>query len=50
MWERQPMLDLANETQIVGYRHRGFWKAMDTMRDKEELEKLWETNPIWKTW
>jgi glucose-1-phosphate cytidylyltransferase len=44
------MLDLASDTQIVGYRHRGFWKAMDTMRDKEELEKLWETNPIWKSW
>ena len=50
MWERQPMLDLASDTQIVGYRHRGFWKAMDTMRDKEELEKLWETKPIWKSW
>jgi glucose-1-phosphate cytidylyltransferase len=50
MWERQPMYDLAANQQIVGFRHRGFWKCMDTLRDKEELEKLWETNPIWKTW
>jgi glucose-1-phosphate cytidylyltransferase len=50
MWERQPMYDLAQEKQIVGYRHRGFWKCMDTMRDKEELEKLWLTNPLWKKW
>ncbi len=50
MWERQPMYDLAKDHQIVGYRHRGFWKCMDTMRDKEELEKLWDTNPVWKKW
>ncbi len=50
MWERQPMYDLAADQQIVGFRHRGFWKCMDTMRDKEELEKLWEQNPIWKKW
>lgn len=50
MWERQPLHDLANDKQIVGYKHRGFWKCMDTMRDKEELEKLWQTNPLWKKW
>ncbi len=50
MWERQPLHDLANEKQVVGYRHRGFWKCMDTLRDKEELEHLWQTNPLWKTW
>jgi glucose-1-phosphate cytidylyltransferase len=50
MWERQPMYDLATNKQIAGFRHRGFWKCMDTMRDKEELEHLWQTNPIWKKW
>lgn len=50
MWERQPMYDLARDRQIAGYRHRGFWKCMDTMRDKEELEKLWQTKPLWKSW
>lgn len=50
MWERQPMYDLAAKQQISAYRHRGFWKCMDTLRDKEELEKMWQTNPLWKTW
>lgn len=50
MWERQPLHDLAQDKQIVGYRHKGFWKCMDTMRDKEELEKMWQTNPLWKKW
>ena len=50
MWERQPLYDLARDRQLCGYRYRGFWKCMDTMRDKEDLEKLWETNPLWKTW
>jgi glucose-1-phosphate cytidylyltransferase len=50
MWERQPMHDLANNKQIVGYKHKGFWRCMDTMRDKEDLEHLWNTNPIWKKW
>jgi len=44
MWERQPMDDLAKEGQIAAYKHHGFWKAMDTLRDKEELEGLWEKN------
>ncbi len=50
MWERQPMFDLASEKQLVGYRHQGFWKCMDTMRDKEELEFDWLNNPLWKKW
>lgn len=50
MWERQPLYDLAQAKQVGGYRHRGFWKCMDTLRDKEDLEKMWQTNPAWKTW
>ncbi|MBP6455498.1 MAG: glucose-1-phosphate cytidylyltransferase [Chitinophagaceae bacterium] len=50
MWERQPMFDLASEKQLVGYKHQGFWKCMDTMRDKEELEFDWLNNPLWKKW
>ncbi len=42
MWERQPMDDLARDGQIAAYKHNDFWKAMDTLRDKEELEALWE--------
>ena len=50
MWERQPMFDLASNKQLVGYKHHGFWKCMDTMRDKEELEYDWLNNPLWKKW
>lgn len=49
MWERQPMDDLARDGQIAAYRHNDFWKAMDTLRDKEELESLWESGGApWK--
>lgn len=49
MWERQPMDDLARDGQIAAYRHNDFWKAMDTLRDKEELEGLWESGAApWK--
>jgi len=50
MWERQPMDDLAREGQIAAYRHHDFWKAMDTLRDREELERMWEEDPLWKKW
>jgi glucose-1-phosphate cytidylyltransferase len=49
MWERQPLDDLARDGQIAAYRHNDFWKAMDTLRDKEELETMWEKgNAPWK--
>lgn len=49
MWERQPMDDLARDGQIAAYKHNDFWKAMDTLRDKEELEAMWEGgNAPWK--
>lgn len=50
MWERAPMDDLARDRQIGAYRHHNFWKCMDTLRDKEELEHLWHTDPLWKKW
>lgn len=50
MWERYPMDELAAARQIAAYKHNDFWKCMDTLRDKEELEHLWETNPTWKNW
>jgi glucose-1-phosphate cytidylyltransferase len=50
MWERQPMNDLAADKQIAAYKHHNFWKCMDTIRDKEELELLWQTEPLWKKW
>lgn len=50
MWERQPMFDLAKDGQIAAYKHHDFWKCMDTLREKEELEEMWQHNPIWKVW
>lgn len=50
MWERYPMDEMAKDHQIIAYKHHNFWKCMDTVRDKEELEHLWQTEPIWKKW
>lgn len=50
MWERQPMNDLAKDAQIAAYRHHGFWKCMDTIREKEELEEMWVKGAAWKNW
>ncbi len=50
MWEREPMDKLAAARQIGAYKHHDFWKCMDTLRDKEELEHMWQTDPIWKKW
>ncbi len=50
-WERQPLDNLAREGQLSAYRHRGFWRPMDTLRDKTELENQWATgNAPWKMW
>jgi glucose-1-phosphate cytidylyltransferase len=48
MWERQPLDDLARDGQIAAYRHHDFWKCMDTLRDKEELEQLWHDGAPWR--
>jgi glucose-1-phosphate cytidylyltransferase len=50
MWEQGPMPALTRDGQLVAYRHQGFWKCMDILRDKVEFEALWETNPKWKKW
>ena len=51
MWEDEPLESLANDNQLVAFRHRGFWKCMDALRDKIELEDLWKNNEArWKVW
>lgn len=51
MWEREPLERLSSAGQLSAYRHTGFWKAMDTLRDKERLEELWkQPAPPWKIW
>lgn len=50
-WESAPLTSLAITEDLMVYRHRGFWQAMDTLRDKNHLESLWATgNPPWKVW
>jgi glucose-1-phosphate cytidylyltransferase len=51
MWEDDPLEQLTANRELVAYRHMGFWKCMDALRDKLELEHLWQTgNAKWKTW
>ena len=50
-WEVVPLAEIAADSQLATYRHDGFWKCMDAMRDKIELEELWETGKaVWKIW
>lgn len=49
--EADTMERLAQDGQLAAYRHDGFWQCMDTLRDKRQLEALWEGgNPPWRTW
>ncbi len=51
MWEDEPLEKLTNDHQLAAYRHKGFWKPMDALRDKIELESLWQNNKAkWKIW
>ena len=50
-WERGPMTKLALDGQLSAYKHLGFWKPMDTIRDKIELQNLWDGGKApWKIW
>lgn len=49
--EREPLEKISNMNQLGVYKHEGFWQAMDTIREKEYLERLWEQNKApWKVW
>ena len=51
VWERGPMESLAREGNLSAYIHRGFWHAMDTLRDKNYLEEVWSSGRApWKIW
>lgn len=48
-WEKEPLEALASDGKLASYKHEGFWKCMDTLRDKNELEYLWRSgNAPWK--
>ncbi len=51
MWEDNPMKNLVKDQQLNAYKHQGFWKCMDILRDKVELEEMWDSgNAPWKIW
>lgn len=51
IFEKEPMENIAAEGQMVAFKHHGFWKPMDTLRDKQELEADWQTGKApWKIW
>ncbi|MEG0334501.1 MAG: sugar phosphate nucleotidyltransferase, partial [Akkermansia sp.] len=51
IWEQEPLKQLAEEGQLHCFHHRGFWRPMDTLRDKMDLEGLWTRGDApWKIW
>ena len=49
--EREALENLAADGELVAYRHYGFWQPMDTLREKQQLEDLWQSgNAPWATW
>jgi len=51
VWEKQPMERLAADDQLAAWVHRGFWQPMDTLRDKQHLNELWDSGVApWKVW
>ena len=51
VWEEEPVERLARDGQLRAYRHAGFWRAMDTVRDRNHLEELWRGGRApWRQW
>lgn len=51
VWEQDPLKSLASDDELMAYNHDGFWQPMDTLRDKNYLEDLWDSNKApWKLW
>jgi len=51
VFEQEPLKSLACEGELVAWKHKGFWECMDTLRDKTNLNKLWDSNEApWKKW
>jgi glucose-1-phosphate cytidylyltransferase len=50
-WEKEPLERLAQEGQLMAYRHESFWQCMDTVREMKLLQSLWDSGkPPWQTW
>ena len=51
VWEQEPMMSLADKGELMAFQHAGFWQPMDTLRDKQHLEELWQSGRApWKVW
>lgn len=51
VWEQEPLMNLAKDGQLNAYKHGGFWQPMDTVNDRNKLEKLWASGDApWKMW
>jgi glucose-1-phosphate cytidylyltransferase len=51
IWEQEPLETLTDQNELSAFRHEGFWQPMDTLRDKTQLEELWESGKApWKVW
>lgn len=50
-WEGAPLTQLAEKSELMAFEHQGFWQPMDTLRDKNHLEELWQSGEApWKLW
>jgi glucose-1-phosphate cytidylyltransferase len=51
IFEAEPLTELARRGEMMAFEHPGFWQAMDTLRDKNLLEDLWQSGQApWKKW
>ena len=51
IFEKEPLESLAKSGELYSYKHHGFWKCMDTLRDKNQLNEMWsKSSAPWKTW
>ena len=51
VWEQEPLKGLAKENQLMAFKHEGFWQPMDTYRESQDLNELWDSNKApWKIW
>ena len=51
IWEQEPLRGLARDGQLAAFRHEGFWRPMDMLKDKQDLNSLWDRGQApWKHW
>ena len=51
VWEREPLEQIASAGQLCAFKHHGFWKPMDSLKDKNDLNAMWQNGTAeWKIW